>query len=178
MKRPAFTNPSVVMLINNGSSFQTNPSFTNLAAGSVTGIVVKNGNGCKSVAISCSASNCTAARLSDDTENEEENAVQNIDEAIFINDFLESEQPIVKVAPNPFNDQIEFKVFTPQSGNGSIEIFTLNGQKIATVYSGEFNEGENQFKVSLPKLSTANVIYRLVIDGKQVTGKLLQFRDK
>jgi hypothetical protein len=153
--------------INNGTSFQSNPSFTNLAAGSVTGIVMKDGNGCTSSAISCADSECSNGNQRTTEENSTPTSITAAPEA---------KQLSVLVAPNPFKDQVVFKVFAPQAGNGSLDIYNLAGQKIANVYSGNFTEGENLHNYSTTQLPNTHVIYRLTIDGVQVTGKLLQTR--
>jgi subtilase family serine protease len=140
--------------------------------------MVKDVNTCQSDAINCAASNC-AARISNTTGNvgEEMNETPTSGPGNKpLNEIYTSalKQLTVQVAPNAFTDQVEFKVFALQSGNGTLDIINLYGQKIASVFSGYMNEGQNQYKVNFSKLEQTNFIYRLTVDGKQITGKLLQ----
>jgi hypothetical protein len=50
----------------------------------------------------------------------------------------------------------------------------MRGQKIKTIYQGQVNKGDQVFELSLPVKQHTRLIYVFSIDGKQVTGKLLQ----
>jgi len=79
----------------------------------------------------------------------------------------------VKAFPNPFNDKIRFVINVPESGKGSLEIFNTLGQKVKTVHQGLMAEGTQTFDFSVPMAQRSTLVYVLRLNGKQVTGKLL-----
>ena len=92
---------------------------------------------------------------------------------------LETEllQPSIKAYPNPFNNQVNFKIDIPSTSEGELVLMNLLGQKIKTVYKGEMKEGTNNFEVILPSLNSGNtLIYILSIGGERYTGKLIQLQ--
>jgi len=80
----------------------------------------------------------------------------------------------VNTVPNPFNDRVKFVVTSPQAGYGTLEVMNVLGQKVKTVYQGHINAGEQSFEMSLPVGRYSTLFYILRINGKQVTGKLVQ----
>ncbi|MGE5520933.1 MAG: T9SS type A sorting domain-containing protein, partial [Candidatus Dadabacteria bacterium] len=95
-------------------------------------------------------------------------------------DFVETQKivlpgakPSVVAYPNPYNDKIRFIVITPEAGKGSLELYNLLGQKIRTVYQGSFNEGTQTFEISIPVQQRSTLIYIVSLNGRQVSGKLL-----
>jgi hypothetical protein len=80
----------------------------------------------------------------------------------------------VNAVPNPFNDRVKFVVTSPQAGYGTLEVMNVLGQKVKTVYQGHINAGEQSFEMSLPVGRYSTLFYILRINGKQVTGKLVQ----
>jgi hypothetical protein len=79
----------------------------------------------------------------------------------------------VKAFPNPFNDRIRFVVTAPESGQGSLEIFNTLGQKVKTVHQGLITEGTQTFDFNVPLAQRATLMYVLRLNGRQLTGKLL-----
>lgn len=80
----------------------------------------------------------------------------------------------VKAYPNPFTDRVRFDVAVPQAGNGSLELFNLMGQKVATVFQGFIPAGRQQWEASLPVQTASTLVYVLNVDGRKVTGKLFR----
>jgi hypothetical protein len=87
------------------------------------------------------------------------------------------ESPTVNAYPNPFNDRIKFVVNSPNAGNGSLEVYNVMGQKVKTVYQGRINAGNQSFELTIPKKQQQTLFYMLRVDGKKVTGKLLQLNN-
>lgn len=145
--------------INNGTTWQTGTTFSNLAPGSVTGIKVQNSSGCISSAANCDASDCSSPQTA-------------LSMAQPSNKI--SSQTTVRAYPNPFNNDVKFVVNAAHAGNGTLEIFNVLGQKIKTVYHGYVPAGVNNFDLNLPGQKNANLIYRFILDNKLVTGKLIQ----
>ena len=136
--------------------------FSNLGAASVTTVQVKNSDGCASPATSCAdlVENCSPL-----TTLSQRAPSTLMDQEV---------QTTVKAFPNPFSDRVKFVVNAPKSGNGVLEVYNNLGQKIKTVFQGKVHAGANNFELQLPGQSHANLIYRFVMDNKQITGKLMQ----
>ena len=82
----------------------------------------------------------------------------------------------VTAFPNPFSDRIRFIVNTAEAGTGSLEVHNMLGQKVKTVFQGRFNAGTQNFELQLPNSQQSTLIYVLRINGKQVSGKMLQVK--
>ncbi|WMI68362.1 T9SS type A sorting domain-containing protein [Mangrovimonas sp. YM274] len=82
----------------------------------------------------------------------------------------------IKAYPNPFNDQVNFKVLAPEDSKGSLELMNLLGQRVKMVFEGDLKQGENSYNVNLPALQNNTLIYVLTVNGERVTGKLIQSR--
>ena len=153
--------------INDGTSWQSNPLFSNLDAGSVSGIKVRRiSTGCISSGVLCNASNCSesGARLIATTTTE--------DQTPLLTNNLK--QLNIKAFPNPFSDRVKFVITSSEAGNGSLEVFNTLGQKVKTVFRGYIQSGANAFEVNLPAMRSAHLLYILHVGDKTVTGKLLQ----
>ena len=83
----------------------------------------------------------------------------------------------VTTFPNPFSDRIRFVVNTTEAGTGSLEVHNMLGQKVKTVFQGRFNAGTQSFELQLPNSQQSTLIYVLRLNGKQVSGKMLQVKD-
>lgn len=91
---------------------------------------------------------------------------------------LESELSVNKLqvlaTPNPYNDKVRFTIESPISGQGSLEVYNLLGQKVETVYQGYIMAGRGQaFDYNVPLTNRTTLIYLLKVGDQQVTGKLL-----
>jgi len=83
----------------------------------------------------------------------------------------------VKAYPNPFKDKVQFVLTSPVSGKARLELFSLLGQKVATVWEGEVSAGKAQtVDYNAPPAHQTNLIYRLTVGDKVVNGKLLNIR--
>lgn len=149
----------------NKVTWQTSTDFTNLAAGSNPTIWVKSPDGCVSATgTSCSSAQATCtsgARMRTDNS-------QTIQQQMTVQETAK-----VTAFPNPFNDRVKFVVTSSIAGKGSLEVYNMLGQKIKSVYQGQFIEGNQNFELSLPSSQRANLIYVLRVGDKRVTGKLL-----
>ncbi|MCF1194412.1 T9SS type A sorting domain-containing protein [Mangrovimonas futianensis] len=83
-------------------------------------------------------------------------------------------KPAIKAYPNPFNNEVNFKVDVPDKSEGELVLMNLLGQRVMTVFSGEIKEGSNHYHVNLPSLNSNTLIYILSINGERFTGKLVQ----
>ena len=151
--------------IDNGNTWQSSPNFNNLAAGSVTGIKVKNVNtGCISAAVDCDDSDCTPP-----------SGIAETKEILKIEEVLKP-MASVKAYPNPFDNTISFKVDSSKESEGSLELVNMFGQKIMTVYNGKIDAGTSTFEVNIPTQKTTTLIYVLRLGEERITGKLIQLK--
>jgi len=145
---------------NNGGIWQTSNEFT-ISAGDGFSIKARiNGSiTCESNPATCQAEVAPSAKLSEAKSSEA---------------IIKTNEPTVKAFPNPFRNTINFVIEVPESGNGSLELMNLMGQRVRTVFNGEFTAGKNTYEVSLPSQQTSTLIYVLWVGGKRLTGKLIQ----
>jgi len=80
----------------------------------------------------------------------------------------------VKAVPNPFKEKVYFQVSVRQAGYASLEVMNMLGQKVKTVYQGYMQAGSQQFEMSMPASRFGTLVYVFSLDGKRVTGKLVQ----
>jgi len=138
-------------------------SVSGLAAGSNPNIEVTNTTGgckttftCSQSVLSCPAAGGISSRTSSP-----------------INE-VSSSQTTVKAYPNPFSDKIKFVITSPISGDGSLDVYNMMGQRVKSVYNGFIAEGTQTFELSLSTRQVANLVYVLRIGDKKTTGKILQ----
>jgi hypothetical protein len=153
----------------NFSISSPNATFSNLLTGDVTSVKIQNNTtGCYSAGLSCSslsanlASSCTSSGITSKVQEES---------------LLLTNEPTVKAYPNPFNDRVKFIINSPAAGNGSLEVYNVMGQRVKTVYQGRINAGNQSYELVIPKKQQETLIYVLRVDGKKVTGKLLQLNN-
>jgi len=79
----------------------------------------------------------------------------------------------VSAYPNPFSENINFEVETKQSGQGTLEVYNMTGQKIKTVFSGYLNAGRQRFSMIVPAGQTSVLFYVFKMGNQRISGKLL-----
>lgn len=87
-----------------------------------------------------------------------------------------AEQPSVIAAPNPFNDRVRFSVKSPLSGQGSLELYNMLGQKVKVIYQGAIQKGVQNFEYVVPGAQRANLIYIFRVGTYKVSGKLINLK--
>ena len=80
----------------------------------------------------------------------------------------------VTAYPNPFSDNINFQIETKQSGQGSLEVYNVTGQKVKTVFSGYINAGRQRFSMNVPAGQRSVLFYIFRMGDQKISGKLLQ----
>lgn len=76
--------------------------------------------------------------------------------------------------PNPFIDHVSFEITSDVSGNASLEIFNVLGQRVYAEFNKYIESGlPHTIELDANKLS-GTLIYVLTIDGEKVTGKLVK----
>ena len=84
----------------------------------------------------------------------------------------------VKAYPNPYQDKVRFEINSTETGQGSLEVFNMLGQKVKTVYQGHIINGMQSFTLHLPEVLRSTLIYSFTVNGKQITGKLIYAGDR
>jgi hypothetical protein len=80
----------------------------------------------------------------------------------------------VTAYPNPYTDKVKFVIESPVSGEASLEVYNMLGQKLETIFKGTIFSGKQQeVEYNVQPLNRKNLIYILRIGDKQATGKLL-----
>lgn len=83
-------------------------------------------------------------------------------------------QPTVVAAPNPFSDKIRFSVKSPVSGQGSLELYNMLGQRVKILYQGNIEKGMvKTFEYDVPYPQRANLVYLFRIGYQKISGKLI-----
>ncbi len=133
--------------------------FTNLHIGQGYSIVSTTAAGCKSNPNQCGMSNVTSSIAS---------KLTNIDIAPV------AAQTTVVAAPNPFSDVIRFSVKSPVSGQGSLELYNMLGQRVKILYEGNIEKGViKTFEYNVPGAQRSNLVYVFRMADQKISGKLI-----
>lgn len=95
--------------------------------------------------------------------------------------IAESRQPMmqknslsVSAYPNPYTDKVRFSLESPVSGNGTLEVYNMVGQKVSTVFQGYVFAGRQLFiDYKVLPAHRGNLIYVLKVGNQRVSGKLI-----
>jgi hypothetical protein len=80
----------------------------------------------------------------------------------------------VMAYPNPYYDRVSFKITSLVSGQGSLEVYNLLGQKVNTVFQGHVVAGMTKtIEYAVPAAHRTPMIYIFRVGDKMETGKLL-----
>ena len=80
----------------------------------------------------------------------------------------------VAAYPNPYKDHLSFEIASDTSGNATLEIFNILGQRVNTAFDGYLEAGNPlKFEVEASKFTTGTLIYELKVGDKRLTGKLI-----
>ncbi|HET6767926.1 MAG TPA: hypothetical protein VFH08_11025 [Chitinophagaceae bacterium] len=79
----------------------------------------------------------------------------------------------VSAFPNPYRDNVRFVIESPVSGEAVLDVYTITGQKLQTLYKGHMQANETRVVDYRPSVANGMMIYKLRIGNKQVTGKLV-----
>ena len=80
----------------------------------------------------------------------------------------------VNVFPNPFTEKLFFEFTSPTATDARLEIFSITGAKIATLFDAPIEAGRRNKAEYVPTLvSSQMVIYRLTMNGETRIGKMV-----
>jgi len=75
--------------------------------------------------------------------------------------------------PNPFNPSTHIAIQLPENEHTSITVWSLMGQKVATVFNGELSAGTHSFTFNGQNLASGMYFYRVDAGKYQATKKML-----
>jgi hypothetical protein len=92
---------------------------------------------------------------------------------------IQEEKPVVKpqvmAYPNPFKDQVTFRILMPENGKGSLSIYTATGQLLTTVFEQQISAGRlftHEYRT--PGHWKGNLFYVFRFNGRLYSGKLMK----
>ncbi|MGN6804024.1 MAG: hypothetical protein ACTHJN_19150 [Ginsengibacter sp.] len=138
--------------------------FTGLTFGDGYRVTATNvAGGCVSSADECGNSNNVTRYMSTSSTIQNQPVV------------LEKAVTDVKAVPNPYNNIIRFSLQSDVSGQGSLELYNLLGQKVKTVYQGFIQKGFKQnIDYTVPgSLNHSNLIYLFKVGNERKSGILI-----
>jgi hypothetical protein len=156
--------------IDNGANYQIGNSFTGLGSGSVSGFKVLNtSSGCVSSAACNVSSDCGEQTGSQRAAEKNMNTLY--EQPI---ELLSKKSTRVKAFPNPFQDRIRFALKSDVSGQGSLELYNMMGQKVKTVFQGKITAGQVQnIEYAVPVHQRTNLLYVFRVGDELTSGKLI-----
>ena len=83
--------------------------------------------------------------------------------------------------PNPFRDEVAIRFSLPQAGPATLELFNLNGQRVAALHSGYLDAGQQDFRWngadgSGQQLSSGIYLVRSQMEDATLTQKVSMVR--
>ena len=74
----------------------------------------------------------------------------------------------VSAFPNPFSENINFEIETKQSGQGILDVYSMSGQKVKTVFNGYINPGRQRFSMTVPAGQRSMLFYVFRLGDQKV----------
>lgn len=159
-----------------GSNWQSGASFTDLGSGSGANLSfqVRNSYGCVSAATTICGSGDPLAATNTLSTSQNASATEQATGKYLGAAKLNESAVVVKTIPNPFSTKVRFVITAPEAGNGVLELYNIQGQKVKTIYQGHISAGTNFFDLTLPERRRAELIYVLKMADASISGKLIQ----
>jgi hypothetical protein len=106
-----------------------------------------------------------------------------LDQSLLLTGLIATERPTtiatarnlkVKAYPNPFTDRIFINFISPVSGKAVVQIFDMNGRKIAEINKGQVNaDVENRIEYLVPNNARSSIIYKVTVGTYSFTGRMI-----
>jgi hypothetical protein len=81
----------------------------------------------------------------------------------------------VLATPNPFTNRVRFDLESAVSGQGSLEVFNVMGQRVAVVYNGYITAGQRLIReYSASNAGKGTLFYVFKVGDQKVSGKLIK----
>jgi hypothetical protein len=82
----------------------------------------------------------------------------------------------LSVYPNPFRDQVTFRIRVPESGKGSLKVYNAIGQLVSDVYEGNISSGSDLLLNFKPQSASGSLFYIFEQNGKRISGKMIKVK--
>ncbi len=79
-----------------------------------------------------------------------------------------------KLFPNPTNGPSNFSIYVNEPAQFQIDIYSISGQKINEIHSGDLNEGRHQFDVELTNYTNGTYLIKIWSEKQEETLKLMK----
>jgi hypothetical protein len=79
----------------------------------------------------------------------------------------------IMCTPMPAGNEMKISFTMEKAGNVDVAIYDNTGNKVSSVFSGNLDANDHSYTVNTSNLSNGTYFYRVSIDGKTVTQKLL-----
>jgi len=76
--------------------------------------------------------------------------------------------------PNPFHESTQIYFHLPTDGNVQVDVFSIEGRLVKTLYSGFRPNGYNQIQWSPETNESGIYLYRIRFDGQDHFGKIIR----
>jgi len=84
-----------------------------------------------------------------------------------------STEPILKAYPNPFADKLTIEFSSTTDTQARLEIYSITGAKLQTIFDGQIKAGEVNKAEYLPRLiSSQMILYHLTLNGQTKVGMI------
>ncbi|WP_219899070.1 PKD-like domain-containing protein [Pontibacter ummariensis] len=126
------TGEGFLYTVNNGATWQSSPVFAELEAGSVTGIKVKNPEGCISAAADCSVSSCESPEVLPTTS---------VISSLQVKEHPKAQDQLTAY-PVPFSESTTLEFKAEQDGKYEINLYDMKGALVRQLKAGTAKAGE------------------------------------
>ena len=86
----------------------------------------------------------------------------------FASPLIKSGKPSLKLNnyPNPFTSSTKLSIFSPESGNATIEVYNTTGQLVKSISAGVLNAGYHEIDLDASQLAKGSYICKLRIQAE------------
>ncbi len=99
--------------------------------------------------------------------------ITSVSEDILVENLNPKSFKLFQNYPNPFNPETNITFETNQSGNVALVLYSVTGEKLESIYSGEVIAGTHSFKFNAKYLSSGTYIYKLSVGNISISKKML-----
>jgi hypothetical protein len=80
----------------------------------------------------------------------------------------------VLAAPNPYNDKVRFALQSAVSGQATLELFNMMGQRMKVIFQGYITAGRVlNIDYSVPGSQRTNFMYVFTVADQKIAGMLI-----
>ncbi len=96
-----------------------------------------------------------------------------VDDVKIINSGVPSDYELSQNYPNPFNPSTEINFSIPTSGNITLDVYNVLGQKVATLVNKELSAGNYKYQFDATNLSSGIYFYKLEANNYSQVKKMM-----